>query len=679
MIREIEVKVLPEKVDDEHYLREQIFKVLKLKRNRSVDFKILKRSIDARKGRPKFVLRLRVGVDVPVTLDADEIEINYKHVTGSPEVIIVGAGPAGYFAALECLERGLRPIVLDRGKDVRARRRDLKAIQQDDTVNPHSNYCFGEGGAGTYSDGKLYTRAKKRGKIIKTLKLLVDHGAKSDILVDAHPHIGSNKLPKIIAQIRETITKFGGEVRFDNLVTDIIIDKAQCRGVVVNNTEELLCTRVVLATGHSARDIFQLLAAKGVRQEAKPFAIGLRIEHPQALIDEIQYDQRPREANLPAASYKLVTQIDKVGVFSFCMCPGGLIVPAATAPGELVVNGMSLSKRDSPYANSGIVTQISTEELESMGYSGPLGNMEFQQELEQHIFDQGQGGQQAPAQNMIDFVSGQDMIDVNDSSYIPGIYRAPLHEFLPEFIYYRLKQGLNAFSLKMKGYFTNEAHLVAIESRTSSPVRIPRDPTTCQHPEVEGLYPCGEGAGYAGGILSAAMDGQDSSGIKEIYDTYLPKVESILGAMGCTKDEAWEVFQESLIVILKKAQVPGFQLSSSFYTFLVSICKFKWYNESKKKYKKNVTIDQVGTLKVEEDIVDSLNKLERFKLYKEKMAELDPECQQLLELFFLKIPLKEIAVRLGFKSENAAKQKKYKCQKKLIDKIKSDLKYDQLL
>lgn len=518
MIKKLEIKVLPDKVDDEAFIKEQVYKHLKLKRNKELNIKIIRKSIDARKGRPKFVLRLLVGVDELAITEVEQLAIKFQSADPDKSVLIVGAGPAGYFAALECLEHGMKPIVLDRGKDVQARRRDLRAIQQLGEVHPHSNYCFGEGGAGTYSDGKLYTRAKKRGKIIKILKILVDHGADSSILIDAHPHIGSNKLPKIIAKIRETIIEKGGEVRFENHVTDLIIQNKQCKGVIINGSEELLGDRVVLATGHSARDIFRLLDEKGVYIEPKPFAIGVRIEHPQALIDEIQYKQVPREENLPASSYKLVTQVDKVGVFSFCMCPGGLIVPAATAPGELVVNGMSLSKRDSPFANSGIVTQLSTEELNSKGYKGTFSNVDFQSELEQKVFEYGDGSQKAPAQNLIDFVNGQDMIDVVDSSYIPGIYRAPLHELLPNFVYERLKEGLLAFSLKLKGYFTAEANVVALESRTSSPIRIPRDPKTCEHIAVRGLYPCGEGAGYAGGILSAAMDGQRV--IKALKSTY---------------------------------------------------------------------------------------------------------------------------------------------------------------
>lgn len=508
MVRELEMRILPDKLHDENYIMSQIFHKLKPDKDEKLRYKIIRRSIDARKGRPKYLVRLIVGTESALEEYDERSAVVFSNVKASEKVIIVGAGPAGYFAALQCIEDGLCPVVLERGKDVRARRRDLKAIQQDGIVNPHSNYCFGEGGAGTYSDGKLYTRAKKRGKIMKTLQLLVDHGAQEDILIDAHPHLGSNKLPKIIANIRETIIKHGGEVRFDNLVTDLIIKKGQCLGVIVNENVEVMADHVILATGHSARSVFKLLDKKSIALEPKPFAIGLRIEHPQALIDEIQYRQQPREAGLPAASYKLVSQIKGQGVFSFCMCPGGLIVPSATAPGEIVVNGMSLSKRDSPYANSGIVTAIETEELTSKGYKGVFSNMNFQSEVEQKIFGYGDGSQKAPAQNLIDFVNGTDSYGLHKTSYIPGVYAAPLHSLLPDFVYTRLKEGLKSFSSKMKGYFSNEAQLVAVESRTSSPVRIPRDNVTLQHIEIKGLYPCGEGAGYAGGILSAAMDGQ---------------------------------------------------------------------------------------------------------------------------------------------------------------------------
>jgi len=508
MTKEVEIKISPAKIKDENRIRELIRKKLKKKPNYNFHYKIKKKSIDARGDFPLFVLRVLVSKDAEPETDADQLNINYNRVRSAEQVLIIGAGPAGYFAGLECLERGLRPIILERGKDVRARRRDLKAIQQDGVVNPHSNYCFGEGGAGTYSDGKLYTRSKKRGKIVKSLKILVNHGANPDILIDAHPHIGSNKLPKIIANIRETIQEHGGEIHFDSHVTDLIIENNECKGAIVNGDSSYKAPHTILATGHSARDIFRLLESKKVHIEAKDFAIGVRIEHPQALVDEIQYGHSPRSRNLPAASYKLVSQVEDVGVFSFCMCPGGLIVPASTSPGEIVVNGMSLSRRDSAYANSGIVTAISQTELASKGYKGTFGNLDFQKEVEQSLFDHGDGSQKAPAQNLIDFVNGKMMLALRDTSYIPGLYQAPLHELLPDFVYERLKIGILNFAYKMKGYFTDEANVVATESRTSSPIRIPRLPDTCMHVDIKNLYPCGEGAGYAGGILSAAMDGQ---------------------------------------------------------------------------------------------------------------------------------------------------------------------------
>ena len=508
MTREIEIKVSPDKLNDEAFISKKIKKALKINEDAKIFYKIIRRSIDARKAKPIYLLRFLVDSKKPPISELEALHMAYLQTAGRKEVIIVGAGPAGYFAALNCLEVGLRPIVLDRGKDVQARRRDLKAIQQDGEVNPDSNYCFGEGGAGTYSDGKLYTRATKRGKIRKVLKILLDHGAQADIGISAHPHIGSNKLPAIIANIRQTILDHGGEVRFGSKVTDFIIHDSRCLGVVVNREEEVRAEHTILATGHSARDIYRLLDSKGIALEAKPFAIGVRIEHPQQLIDEIQYNQAEREEGLPPASYRLATQVTDVGVFSFCMCPGGLIVPSATAPGEIVVNGMSLSKRNSPFANSGIVTAISNEELAAKGYKGIFANLNFQSEVEKSLFDHGDGSQKAPAQNLIDFVNGQEMLALNDSSYIPGLYRAPLHDLLPDFVYDRLKQGLLDFSLKLKGYYTSDANVVAIESRTSAPVRIPRTIDTMMHPDVAGLYPCGEGAGYAGGILSAAMDGQ---------------------------------------------------------------------------------------------------------------------------------------------------------------------------
>ncbi len=470
---------------------------------------VRRRSIDARGRRPMVELTGEVYSHGLEPLAEPALLEGYRSVADAPRVVVVGAGPAGYFAALELIERGLKPIVLDRGKDVRARRRDLRAIQVFGEVNPHSNYCFGEGGAGTYSDGKLYTRSTKRGDVEKVLRLLVEHGATPDILVDAHPHIGSNKLPNVVANLRATILHFGGEVHFEAFATDLVVRDGRILGVEVNHGErEFLGEATILATGHSARDIFFLLHQKGVRIESKPFALGVRIEHPQALIDEMQYKQRPRDPLLPASSYRLACQVEGRGVFSFCMCPGGLIVPAATEPGELVVNGMSMSRRDSPYANSGLVVAVEEEDLAPYRSQGPFAALAFQREVEQRLFKAGDGSQKAPAQRVPDFVAGKLSAHALPSSYIPGLYDAPLHELLPAGIAERLRKGLRQFGRSMKGYFTDEAQVVGTESRTSSPVRVPRDPATLESPDLAGLFPCGEGAGYAGGIVSAAMDGQ---------------------------------------------------------------------------------------------------------------------------------------------------------------------------
>lgn len=508
-MQEVEIKLLPKEALDPELVEQRVLQVLKWPKSELGRIVPLRRSIDAR-GRPKVLLRVAVYhkndqyEPEPLILDT------FQDVSERPEVIVVGAGPAGYFAALELIELGWKPIVMDRGKDVRARRRDLRAIQQFGEVNPHSNYCFGEGGAGTYSDGKLYTRSHKRGSIYKALRLLVEHGAHSDILVEAHPHIGSNKLPKIVANIRETILNYGGEIHFDTFVEDFIIEKGQMKGVVYNEGHRREAKAVILATGHSARDIYELLLRRNIRIEAKPFALGVRIEHSQQLVDQVQYRQKPREAALPAASYKLVTQVKDRGVFSFCMCPGGLIVPAATAPGEIVVNGMSMSRRDSAYANSGTVVAVELEDLAKLRQKhGVLAGMALQQQVEKAMFDFGDGSQKGPAQRLLDFVQGKISKTLPDSSYIPGLSAAPLHELLPDFIYQRLQQGIKDFGRKMKGYYTNDAVVVGTESRTSSPVRIPRDRTTYMHEDMDGFFPAGEGAGYAGGIISAAMDGQN--------------------------------------------------------------------------------------------------------------------------------------------------------------------------
>lgn len=507
MIKQLEIKVFPDRLYDQAYHDTLLQQQLKAYKGRVRDQQLVKRSIDARGSRPVYLLRYDVYIDEPFT-PPPPISGQYTDVTGKPEVIIIGSGPAGYFAALQCLESGLRPIVLERGKDVRSRRRDLRALQQEGVVHPDSNYCFGEGGAGTYSDGKLYTRSGKRGPIEKVLHLLHEHGASGDILIDTHPHIGSNKLPNIIAAIRHTIEKYGGEVHFDARVTGLVTEDHKIKGALCGN-KLYPADFVILATGHSARDIYHMLYDLGITIEAKPFALGLRIEHSQAFIDKARYRQEQREENLPASSYAVVSQVDNKGVFSFCMCPGGLVVPASTAPGEIVVNGMSLSRRDSPYANSGYVTSIDPEELTPLGYSGPLACLDFQAEIEKRMFAAGDGTQKAPAQRVLDFVNGTPSQALNPSSYIPGLIPAPLHQMLPGFVYHRLREGLLDADKKMKGFITNEANIIGVESRTSAPVRIPRDPVTLMHPDVYGLYPCGEGAGYAGGIVSAALDGQN--------------------------------------------------------------------------------------------------------------------------------------------------------------------------
>lgn len=508
MIKTVELKILPKDLARPDYLRQQAIKKTQWAEEEITAVRTVKRSIDARGRQPFYRLRVDVYANEPYQPQPALLD-QLKIVTDAPAVIIVGAGPAGYFAALELIELGLKPIIFDRGKDVQSRRRDLRAIQQFGEVNPHSNYCFGEGGAGTYSDGKLYTRSHKRGNIDKALRLLVEHGAQSDILIDAHPHIGSNKLPKVVANMRETIQHYGGEIHFDSLVTDFIINNGKISGVIVNDNTEHLAKNVILATGHSARDIYYLLYRKGITIENKPFALGVRIEHPQPLIDQIQYNQKKRDEHLPASSYRLACQVAGRGVFSFCMCPGGLVVPAATAPGELVVNGMSMSRRDSPFANSGTVVSVEEEDLKEFSKHGVFAALEFQKSVEQGIFQYGDGSQKAPAQRLTDFAKGKVSATLPDTSYIPGLYAAPLNRLLPKGIANRLQQGVQQFGKNMKGYFTKEANVIGTESRTSSPIRIPRNRNTYMHEEVEGLFPCGEGAGYAGGIISAAMDGQN--------------------------------------------------------------------------------------------------------------------------------------------------------------------------
>ncbi len=472
-------------------------------------YKVMKKSIDARSKPIKIVLTLRVFVQEPFIKETHQA-IRFKDVTGAVhKVIIVGAGPAGLFAALKLIENGIQPVVLERGKDVRLRRRDLALLNKEGIINADSNYCFGEGGAGTYSDGKLYTRSNKRGDINRILNLFVQFGADEKILYEAHPHIGTNKLPQIITNMRQQITDCGGVFLFEKKVTDLVIQDNSISGVKTTDGNLYEADAVILATGHSARDIFELLHNKKIAIAFKPFALGVRVEHPQQLIDGIQYHAVNRGEILPPASYSLVEQINGRSVFSFCMCPGGIIAPAATEPGQLVVNGWSPSRRNNPYANSGIVVPVNEGDLHaSYQQYGPLAGIYFQQAVEQLAYRHGGGNFAAPAQRMTDMVNNKSSSTLPGCSYLPGVNPASMKDILPGFIFSTLQHAFKKFGKKMKGYLTSEAIVVATESRTSSPVRIPRDNNTLQHPQVRNLYPCSEGAGYAGGIVSAAMDGE---------------------------------------------------------------------------------------------------------------------------------------------------------------------------
>lgn len=508
MQKTITARLLPSEASDEKAIKKQIASQEGIKLSSVSGYYITRQSIDARGKQPWINLTLRVFIDEPFqSREILSFQFNEVH-HASKQVIIAGAGPAGLFAALQLIEKGIKPIILERGKEVRARRRDLAALNKKGELNPESNYCFGEGGAGTYSDGKLYTRSSKRGDINRILNLFVRFGAEENILYEAHPHIGTNKLPRIITAMRKQILESGGEILFEKKLTGLVVEKDLVKTIKTADGDSFDVQALILATGHSARDIFELLHDKEILIEAKPFALGVRVEHPQELIDRIQYRCPAKETGLPPASYSWVEQVDGKGVFSFCMCPGGIIAPASTSPGELVVNGWSPSKRNNPYANSGIVVTVEEKDWKGFKQKGALAAMYFQQEIEKKAYDAGGGNFVAPAQRLIDFTEKRISTTLPRCSYQPGLESSLLNEFLPSFIYSRLQEGFKATGKKFKGYLTNEAVVVATESRTSSPVRIPRDPDTLQHPQVKNLYPCGEGAGYAGGIVSAAMDGE---------------------------------------------------------------------------------------------------------------------------------------------------------------------------
>ena len=515
MKQQIEIIVPPEKINEEGFFRYIASRKLGVNPTDITKIIPVRRSIDARRDP---IFRIMADVYIGEIPSEEKPEYIYKPVKGKKKAIVVGFGSAGMFAALHLIELGIKPIVLERGKDVQGRRRDLSSLMREQIVNPDSNYCFGEGGAGTYSDGKLYTRAVKRGNVSKILEIFIQHGAHPDIVVDTHPHIGSNKLPKIIAAIRQTVLNAGGEIHYSSKVTDFIFKQKKLKGVVVNSSEEFLADAVVLATGHSARDIFYVLDKNKIRIEAKPFAMGVRIEHPQPLINEIQYHLKVKPENLPAAAYNLSTKVDTTGVYSFCMCPGGIIVPAMTNTGEIVVNGMSMSRRDSPFANSGLVVEIKEEDWNKEGDASEFKALRLQQEIEELAFNLAGSSISAPAQKAVDFVDGKFSQSLPKSSYIPGLTSVRLDEELPQFIVKKLKRALKDFNRRMHGYLSSEAVLVGVESRTSSPIRVPRDRETFMHVDVKGLFPCGEGAGYAGGIVSSALDGENCA---EAVNKYL--------------------------------------------------------------------------------------------------------------------------------------------------------------
>jgi uncharacterized FAD-dependent dehydrogenase len=510
MGKQVQINLTPSAAADETTIKKIAASLAGIDLAAVSSLRVIKRSVDARKKN----IRINLTVEVFSEKDSALPEItpfNPVDVSLKQEVIIVGAGPAGLFAALRLIELGLRPVIIERGRDVSSRKKDIALISREQIVNPDSNYCFGEGGAGTYSDGKLYTRSKKRGDNTRVLELLCVHGANKNIMYEAHPHLGTDKLPGIITEIRKSILEAGGQFILEKKVIDFLINGDSINGVVTSDNEQFKSKHIILATGHSARDIYEICKKRGVELEMKPFAMGVRVEHPQELIDRIQYHGNSRGEFLPASSYYLAKQIDGRGVYSFCMCPGGFIVPSATAQEEVVVNGMSPSERNSPYANSGIVVEIKPEDLIKYSSSGEMAGLEFQKELEREAWKNGGHTQRAPAQRLADFVSGDSSGSLPKVSYFPGVTSSPLHSWMPKAIGRRLRDGFRLFGQLMNGYLTNDAVVLGVESRTSSPVRIPRDPEKLHHIRISGLYPCGEGSGYSGGIVSSAVDGMKAA------------------------------------------------------------------------------------------------------------------------------------------------------------------------